>query len=113
MVSKVPGEEGMAEIHLQLRNDIAPTSAYIVLVRPSLLNPTGENLEYFGVWLDSSNLTVLLRVEPELVTLRVNSTLHGKTVEVGQWLSALAEDLSWIPNTHIRWITTACNSNSR
>lgn len=60
MVSKAPGEEGMAEIHLQLRNDTARISAYTVLARPSLLNPARENLESLGIWLDSSNLTVLL-----------------------------------------------------
>lgn len=36
--------------------------------------------------------------------------------KVAQWLSpqsALAEDLSWVPKIHIRWLTTACNSISR
>jgi len=26
---------------------------------------------------------------------------------------ALAEDLSSVPNTHVRWLTTTCNSSSR
>lgn len=28
-------------------------------------------------------------------------------------LAALAEDQGWIPNTHIRWLTTVCDSSSK
>jgi hypothetical protein len=36
--------------------------------------------------------------------------------EMAQWLRAytvLPEDLRSIPSTHIRWLTTICNSSSR
>lgn len=56
VVSKVPGEEGMTSIHLQLRNGTVPVSALTVLANPSLLNPDRENLKCCDVWLNSSIL---------------------------------------------------------
>lgn len=57
VVSKVPVEEGMASIHLQLRSDTVPVSVLTVLASPSLLNPDRENSKCCNVWLDSSVLT--------------------------------------------------------
>jgi hypothetical protein len=36
----------------------------------------------------------------------------GKLAEPLRLLAALLEDLSLVPNTHVKWLTETCNFNS-
>ena len=37
----------------------------------------------------------------------------GDMAQLLRALAGFAEDLGWVPSTHVRWLTITCNSNSR